>query len=62
MVLYFIFKKAGDWMYQVIDELTDGKTGEKNLMADSLGFNLKEKEFLKNSVLSLVLQVSLCLV
>ena len=48
--LFHFQESWGDWMYQVINELTDGKTGEKNLMADALGFNLKEKEFRKNSV------------
>jgi len=48
--LFHFQESWGEWMYQVIIDLTTGFRNDREMMAKALGFDLKKKLFLKKSV------------
>ena len=47
--LFHFQESWGEWMNQVINDLTTGSTGDRKMMAKALGFDLKQKAFYKEN-------------
>ena len=48
--LFHFQESWGEWMRQIINELTTDSTRDRKMMAKALGFDLNQKTFLKESV------------